>query len=523
MSTRTAVLVGVIALILCVSPRAVQAKDLFVDGDNSSCSDSTSYAANDAAHPWCHFLRATWGSTNRAGSCVPDQAARAGDTVYVSGGPYSAPGQDNSGYPAYLPCNDGTAANRIVFEGVTQVVLQLSSSLGPVIGGNASVGGSYTTWRNFKIDQANAPPRADSAAATAFNINGVYFEGLVIIGVEAPAWQNNHSAIRLQNGVDFVIRNCDLSNFTEIGYDGTGLTTYNAYDIVIEHNEIHGNGFGMNLKDHRSRPDGGSLVGNEGYEIIVRYNRIYDNVNTGINAYALFGPGVKTYIYQNVFVATDGQRSSNRAIRFHGFDDHQPANVSFVNNTIYGDYDYGGIYLTGGVVHFDNLVQNNIVSETPWYVYAPDVTTAGAMGSTKTDFEYNLSNSDAVCTYNYGDTQTWSDWTTATDAVRTTPLDDLGSSFGTNPRFVNATGGDFRLCRGPGVPEAACSAASPAINAGRDILDLDGDGSTTDTITLGAYITGDEVIGLGGTGGVDPGVPPGVVSGLERSDVLPGE
>ena len=71
------------------------------------------------------------------------------------------------------------------------------------------------------------------------------------------------------------------------------------------------------------------------------------------------------------------------------------------------------------------------------------------------------------------------------------------------------------------MPETACSAASPAINAGRDILDLDGDGSTTDTITLGAYITGDEIIGLGGSGGVEPEDPPGDVTGLRRSDTLP--
>ena len=53
-----------------------------------------------------------------------------------------------------------------------------------------------------------------------------------------------------------------------------------------------------------------------------------------------------------------------------------------------------------------------------------------------------------------------------------------------NPLFVNASGVDFRLEDG-----------SPARNRGVDILDLNHNGSTTDSITLGAYIVGDEVIG----------------------------
>ena len=36
---------------------------------------------------------------------------------------------------------------------------------------------------------------------------------------------------------------------------------------------------------------------------------------------------------------------------------------------------------------------------------------------------------------------------------------------------------------------------SPLINAGLDVLDLNKNGSTSDRITIGAYITGNEIIG----------------------------
>jgi hypothetical protein len=62
---------------------------------------------------------------------------------------------------------------------------------------------------------------------------------------------------------------------------------------------------------------------------------------------------------------------------------------------------------------------------------------------------------------------------------------DANSINGRNPLFVNATAGNFRLQIG-----------SPALALGLDVLDLNNNGSTVDTIPAGAYITGTEVIGL---------------------------
>jgi len=72
---------------------------------------------------------------------------------------------------------------------------------------------------------------------------------------------------------------------------------------------------------------------------------------------------------------------------------------------------------------------------------------------------------------------------------------DAHSTSGVNPLFVNAAVRNFRLCTAVGVPSADCTGASPALNAGIDILDLNHNGSTTDVIPAGAYITGNERIG----------------------------
>ncbi len=65
------------------------AKELYVNGATGS--DVTTYASNDAAHPWATLGRALWGNANKS---TPNsgQAAQAGDIVLVSAGTYSYAG-----------------------------------------------------------------------------------------------------------------------------------------------------------------------------------------------------------------------------------------------------------------------------------------------------------------------------------------------------------------------------------------------------------------------------------------------
>src|SRR3989344_5436495 len=146
--------------ILCIllMPMAAQAKLLYVNkGGPPSGSDNASYAANDAAHPWCSLLRATWGNTNRMGNSTPAQAAQAGDTVYVTAGTYQS--TSRRGREAfYSPANSGSVGSRIVFQAVGTVTLTTTDAPAvspyntgsPIIG---SEGQDYITWDGFTINQ----------------------------------------------------------------------------------------------------------------------------------------------------------------------------------------------------------------------------------------------------------------------------------------------------------------------------------------------------------------------------------
>jgi hypothetical protein len=76
-----------------------------------------------------------------------------------------------------------------------------------------------------------------------------------------------------------------------------------------------------------------------------------------------------------------------------------------------------------------------------------------------------------------------------------------------NPLFANASGADYRLCTGAGAPVASCSGASPAMTLGIDLFDLNGNGSTSDSIRAGAYVTNNETFGPSAAGPQSPSAP----------------
>ncbi len=72
-----------------------------------------------------------------------------------------------------------------------------------------------------------------------------------------------------------------------------------------------------------------------------------------------------------------------------------------------------------------------------------------------------------------------------------------------NCLYTNTAGNNFTL-------QAGSPCRSGGANQGVDYLDLDGDSQTSDPITLGAYITGNEVIGInaGGNSDITPPASP---------------
>jgi hypothetical protein len=477
-------------LIVLVVAASADAKTLYVNATTGN--DAVSYAANSQSAPWRTLGRAAWGSTSRDNPNA-NEAARAADIVLVAAGTYSGPGSNDNRTtgPTFNPINSGTSGNPIVFEAQGTVNLTLSSGAGPVIG---ALNRNYITWRGFTIDETSAPPRPDMGSVIVFASQYITIENNIINGNPNSTWDDNHTGIRIEGSPFATIRNNRISNIYNTGVNsnqenGACIQTYfNDSGLLIENNEIFNCGSGINLK--AIQPD---LTA----PITVRYNLIY-GTEVGIHYHIVWAtPSNVARIYQNII--RDGQPARysggvTTGIKLRAFDaDQGPIHGKFVNNVI--ENVEIGIFLLGNQTgNNSNVFYNNIVTNVNYAIYDASTTTAN-VGAAQNDFEHNsyYAFSTFLSRENSGSSTSFASWQSTLGQDAASPA---GSS-AVDPMFVNAAANDFRLQPG-----------SPMRTGGRDFLDLNRNGSTTDTIPRGAYITGNEVIGRGGSG-TEPAPPAG--------------
>lgn len=461
-------------LAICLTALILQAavagaKTLYVDVNGN---DGTTYDANSSSAPWRSIGRAAWGSTNRAAPNA-GQAARAGDTVIVRAGTYTTAGTDDRWNVAYNPVNNGSAGAPIVFQAEGTVVLTLSSSRGPVIGAWTR---NYIVWRGFTVNEAQAPTHADTGVAVLTGTTGSAIENCILDGNGDPGYGDNHPGIRFEYAKQSAARNNLIKNFrTSVvnTANGAGIQVYFSGDLVIENNEITDSGSGIFLKAPADEN-----VPNWIDQFIVRYNRIA-RTQYGIAMHRSPNTAARpARIYQNI--VTD----SMIAIRIWNFsgDGTDPANGQFVNNTLYNNQE--SLNVNGTLVpNSGHYFWNNVVANSTIYAVNNDGPVAN-MAMSKINSQHNLHWSfrrfGIVWTTNYN---TIGEWQAGTGMDTQAP-----ASTSADPLFVNAAAGDFRL-----------AANSPARTGGVDLLDLNFNGSTSDGIPRGAYITGNEVIGRGGS------------------------
>jgi hypothetical protein len=500
---------GVLA-ILVLTPSICAAANLCVKtgGNNATAKASLVYSAGNEAGStcWQSIGRAVWGSTNRA---APDtgEAAAAGDTVYVFGGTYDYSGTVNDKFvPVYNFANAGTAGNYITVTCVGTCAFTAADAKGPVVGGSAA----YTKWyadislgHAWVISACAEDPTDDptdncpSGTVAAKPDTGVvtlggqsiWIEGFTITGFAPatyPVTPENWPAIRLQNCDDCIVRNNTISEFDLADFPGNShaccVNVYVTRDSIIEHNDCSNSGGGVSFKDCPTCA--GDQSGN-----IVRFNK-FTNIGQVLGlSHQSGGTGTegRSYWYQNVSNASFGS-----AVKISG-----ATNDWIFNNTFYGGtggssaaYDLSTAN-TSGVRLWNNIIHT--------VDYGIIVGNGGAtmVADTVDDLEHNVYWTFAQTFYWGSDgnrtfvsfTGAYSDQDQANSPAGT-------ESVNSDPRLANPAGGDFRLCTAAGVPHASCAGASPAINRGVDLHDLDGDASTTDAINAGAYITGNETIGL---------------------------
>ncbi|HWR97507.1 MAG TPA: right-handed parallel beta-helix repeat-containing protein [Candidatus Methanoperedens sp.] len=465
--------------ILLLLPSAVEAKMLYVDG--ASGNDAVSYANNSPSQPWRTLGRAVWGQTTRPATypgANASQAARAGDTVIVKEGVYTtAAGSGARNFPIYTPVNSGTAGSPIVITGERRVELRAEpgSPGGPIIGCYRS---PHITWDNFYIDEQNISTVPDTGPVVAWDTTYCELRNLEIKSKTAQ-WNDNHPGIRVEYADYVTISNNKIYDVR--GYFGArshincpGIQLYKSEHIVIENNEIFNSDAGIFIKSE-------SWTKTQG-DITVRYNLLHDLASTGIIVMAADGnPGGK--VYQNVI------RNCATGITFFGLlgADYGPGpeNVTVANNTIH-NCSYAGLFLKS-VINWStgNRFWNNLITNSGYAVRADEETGEGAarlIGSNFLSSEHNSYNRVTrhanVAYTEYSLPQ----WKSSYRQDSSTPTSSIA-----DPLYFDSSNNDFRLRQG-----------SPVMNAGVDILDLDNDGSSTDPVTIGAYVTGNEVIGLKG-------------------------
>lgn len=472
--------------LLCVFSLSVaEAATLYVNNSGSpACSDATNKASNASGSPWCTVGRAAWGNATRATPSA-SEAASAGDVVLVTAGTYdTTQGSQNDNDTTYNPANSGTAGNLIEFRAVGAVVLTLSGGTwGSVIGASSR---NYIKWNGFTIDEANARTQMDSGTVVVESSTGVVITNCVLTGnltgsSGAGVSQNhnsNHSGIRLNAATATTLSNNTITGYQTTvvnGENGNGIEVYNSYGgFDFTHNTISSVGTGIFVKEMTS----GAIDGTNR----IRFNKITTtSPGAGITLHRM-ASGTATYqVTQNLIRgAQDG------AVKLKAFDGTEgPRAASIVNNTFVGALAGGsesGVNVNGGLITADAAIKiyNNIFYNTTTGIYSQSQGIAAVGADADIDTEHNVYYSHTNMADLNGTTYTLATWKSGSGQDQVAPA--AGSS---DPVFVNTGTHDYRL-----------QGSSPYLSQGVDILDLDGDTSTVDNVPAGAYITGNETIGV---------------------------
>jgi hypothetical protein len=475
-------------LVLAAAPAA--AADLYVNNSGSpACSNSTPKAGNSAKSPWCDFGRAVWGSTTRS-SPNPSEAAAAGDTVHVTPGTYTTShgvGREETDM-TYKPVNSGAAGRPITFQCATIAVpavcvLTYTGSGGIMLGTN---GQNYITFRGFYHDEATS--NATEMGAISFrDCDGCRAEFNTLIGNPAFAPDGeNHPGIVLLFATDIVIANNTLSKWyccprRGNRLNGNAIEIYASGRVVIEHNTIHDSGSGIFLKAPGVDPTNRAGKADPHFgDFTIRFNLLYNMQTACIVTHR--NPGSKTSptrIYQNVC------RDSGSCFQIRHFGDgwSEPAHSYWVSNVCHGWSGTAFDVSNAGPPPADagHIVRNNIFRRGATVVCTePD---PSQLVRSKFDWDFNWYSGysdfgNAQCSTRGG----FGSWVGATEFDDTTRKNGWN---GADPLFTNEAEGLFTLKPG-----------SKARNACVDVLDLDGDASSTDLVDCGAYVKGHETIGV---------------------------
>ncbi len=472
---------------------AVAQTTLYVNGATGN--DSVSRAQNSAQTPWRTIGRAAWGSTNR-NAPVPSEAAQAGNTVVIAAGTYNFSGTiGNRWGVVYNPVNSGSSASSpITFLASGVVNLTAPATQSPVIGCYER---NHIIWRGpFNLDEANITVTADTGVAVlSGGVTGCGIDGAIIDGDGDPGYVDNHNGVRVEGCTSCFIRNTTIHDVRvpNRNHNGSGVMLYDSYNTLIENNRIYDSDNAVFIKGVRSNAaQSGTIVRNNLFENCSECVTVSHSQNSRVYQNVIRNAGIGVYIF-----AEDTDPFSH------------PVGDWVFNNTI-SNMNQACMFYRG--LGTQNVrVWNNVMASCTYIHYME-----GTFSTNQSiiDWEHNAY-------FSYGTfaddassgTLSFAQWPSVTGHDLAAP-----AAISADPRFVSAS--DYRLCTGPGAPAASCTAASPARSLGIDLYDLDRDGSTTDVIPAGAYVTNTEVIGPGAGTSTPP--PPTTPSAPTNLRIVPG-
>jgi hypothetical protein len=330
---------------------------------------------------------------------------------------------------------------------------------------------------------------------TGLAVNGTSGAGGVLQETDR---NTNTNVFRANITTNLVLRNNTISGIYTAGNGSNGacVMTYAAVGLLFERNTIFDCGANIHLK-------GGNIATttDDCFGCVIRYNLLY---NCGIqnngqfvgSCITLHVGGVASAaqpmkVYQNVM-----RNSIAPCMEYHIWDPSSaaaaPRYVRTVNNVF--DTCKVGIYMgqwspaspipdPAGYVFYNNIFTN--ISDNVFLLAPNETAIADPDRWTSEHNIYALGDWTTFARVDYegspSEYATLANWKTGQGHDQATG--NGGASVTTDPQYVDHAAGNFR------------TQAAFVSTHGVDFLDLDGDGSTTDSIKAGAYITGTEIIG----------------------------
>jgi hypothetical protein len=396
--------------------------------------------------------------------------AQAGDTIYFRGGIYVLPKITLSGCTArwktglIAPSHSGTEDNPISFMAYPGEIPFLDNSANKgqcnVIASFGTDGQDYIIWDGIhtKVELCVAhdgTPDGSGAGrgwgAQIHKSNHVIIRNCDIEG--APNGLSNNNCIRIEDASYHEVYNNKLHG--SLGtFNSTGITSYSSSHGNIHHNSVYNNTQGLYDKA-------------EGEYTNYHHNFFRDNVrgfSIATESGSISPNNIKCY--QNVFINHSEDAIDLRGVL--GAHDNYIYNNTFVNGKR-GVYTHNSSLKNNNI--FNNIFANNDGAVT--YVASSTVSLSNYNTLYNTG-KFNLGDWGGV----YYDSL--SDWQSSTGY-------DLQSNTN-NPNFINSAGTNPEDYKRTSYPE-------------------DGRGGS-DASVIGAYITGNEVIGYNSGEGVPPSSPP---------------